>query len=143
MLKLLEEQAVSLTIGDVARRTKCSAPTIRYYEQIGLIAPAVRGSNGRRTYGFPDIDRLRLIRRARDFGMSIDQVRSLLAAVTPSSGPCEPARSIVAARLADVVAKQAELEKLRRSLSSMLSRCDSQCDPQDECCTIFADIDRD
>lgn len=131
-----------LTIGDVAGRTGCTVPTIRYYEQIGLIAPAARGDNGRRTYGWPDISRLRFIRRARDFGMSLEQVRELLGATVEPSGACEPAKSVVAERLADIVRKRAELADLEASLTAMLARCTAQCQATTDCCTIYDDIDR-
>ncbi|MEO5866400.1 MAG: MerR family transcriptional regulator [Sphingomonas sp.] len=133
---------MSLAIGDAAGRTGCSVPTIRYYEEIGLIDPAVRAANGRRTYGWRDISRLRFIRRARDFGMSIGQVRELLAATTAATPAesCEPAKSVIAARLNDVIHKRKELEELETALTAMLARCAAQCDEQTACCTIFEDI---
>lgn len=133
---------MSLAIGDVAKRTSCSVPTVRYYEQIGLLAPAVRAANGRRIYGWPDVSRLRFIRRARHFGMSIDQIRLLLTAMENPEGGCAPAKSIISAKLNDVAAKRAELAALESALSVMLARCDADCGPQSSCCTIFEDIDR-
>ncbi|MBN9142547.1 MAG: MerR family transcriptional regulator [Novosphingobium sp.] len=63
-----------MPISQAASLAGCSAPTIRYYEAIGLIPNAARTDGGRRSYGWPDVKRLQFIRRARDFGMSIDQI---------------------------------------------------------------------
>lgn len=134
---------MSLAIGDVARRSGCSVPTIRYYEEIGLLAQARRTANGRRSYGHPDVSRIRFIRRSRDFGMSIQEIRELLEAQSTLGGACEPAKAIVAARLADVARKRDELDKLHASLATMLARCEIECGHRSDCCTIFDDMKRD
>lgn len=133
---------MGLAIGDVARRSGCSVPTIRYYEEVGLLARPRRTSGGRRSFGHPDVSRLRFVRRARDFGMSIKQVRELLEAESSLGGGCEPAKAIVSARLAEVAQKRQDLEKLHHSLVAMLARCESECVPKAECCTIFEDMER-
>lgn len=133
---------MGFAIGDVARRSGCSVPTIRYYEEIGLLAPVHRAANGRRSYGHPDVSRLRFIRRARDFGMSIKQVRELLDAEGSLGEACAPAKAIVSERLIDVIRKREELESLRAALEMMLARCDSECTPASDCCTIFEDMER-
>ena len=71
---------MSLSIGQAADRSGCTPPTIRYYESIGLLPPTPRSDAGRRAYGPQEVARLVFIRRARDFGLGIPQVRDLLAA---------------------------------------------------------------
>ena len=61
--------------------TSTNAPTIRYYEEIGMLRPADRQSGGQRVYGDADVKRLTFIRRCREFGFSIDQVRVLVGLV--------------------------------------------------------------
>ena len=68
-----------LKIGALARQTGTSAPTIRYYEEIGLLRPAGRQAGNQRIYGEADVRSLTFIRRCRDFGFSIDQIRELVA----------------------------------------------------------------
>jgi DNA-binding transcriptional MerR regulator len=68
-----------LKIGALARQTGTNAPTIRYYEEIGLLRSAGRQAGNQRVYGDADVKRLTFIRRCREFGFSIDQVRSLVA----------------------------------------------------------------
>jgi MerR family transcriptional regulator, copper efflux regulator len=70
-----------LKIGDLAERTGTSVPTIRYYEEIGLLPRALRQAGGQRVYSADDVERLTFIRRCRDFDFSIDEVRALVAIV--------------------------------------------------------------
>jgi DNA-binding transcriptional MerR regulator len=73
-----------LTIGKLAKAAGVSTPTIRYYEEIGLLPPADRSESGQRVYGAEDLERLTFIRRCRDFGFGIEQVR-LLAGLSISA----------------------------------------------------------
>lgn len=130
-----------MSISEVARLAGCSAPTIRFYETISLIPSAARTGGGRRTYGWPDVKRLQFIRRARDFGMSIDQIRELL--VTPPSDPgsCTKAREIVQQRIDEVRERRLELARLEASLDAMARRCDASCGQTAATpCTVFEDI---
>ena len=77
-----------LRIGELARRAGTSVPTIRYYEAIGLLRLADREASGQRIYGGDDVRRLSFIRRCRDFGFSIDVVRSLVALADDHERPC-------------------------------------------------------
>jgi DNA-binding transcriptional MerR regulator len=132
---------VSMTISEAARRTGCTAPTIRYYESIDLIAVAPRTAGGRRTYGWPDVGRLQFIRRARNFGMSIDQIRDLLVVPSDAAAACVSARDIVRQRLDEVRAQKKELARLEASLVVMAQRCDESCGAGAAMpCTIFNDL---
>lgn len=132
---------MSMTISDLSRRSGCTPPTIRYYESIGLIARAARTAGGRRAFGSSDVERLQFVRRARAFGMSIEQVRKLIeAAAAPVSG-CGSARGLIQQRLDDIAAQRAELAQLEESLVNMAIRCDSGCGMgSSQPCNIFDDI---
>lgn len=134
---------MGMTIGEVARRAGCTPPTIRYYESIGLLPLAARTAKGRRTFGWPEVQRLAFIRRAREFGLSVEDVRELLAGQDAASGQaCSVAVSVVEKHLVEVRAKRSELKRLEASLTSMLDRCRSGCAAgAAEACSIFADID--
>lgn len=114
-----------LPIGEAARQSGCAVFAIRYYEEIGLTGPAARSAGGRRHYAPSDIARLVFVRRARDFGISLAQIRTLLSAAKAPPGASLSARAIVAARLAEVRAKRAELLALESQLDAMISRCDA------------------
>src|ERR671919_2292431 len=105
-----------LKIGELARRTGTNAPTVRYYEQIGLLPTATRRDGGQRSYGEEDVKRLTFIRRCRDFGFSIEQVRSLVALVEDRERSCLEARDLAQEHLAAVRAKLNELKGLERSI---------------------------
>lgn len=118
---------MNLKIGDLARRTGTNAPTIRYYEDIGLIPRASRGDGGQRTYHISDVRLLSFIRRCRDFGFSIEQVRRLVSLMQDRSRDCVEARNVAQAHLDTVRAKLQELRALETSLASFVKSCDAEC----------------
>lgn len=116
-----------LSIGFVARQTGCTVPTIRYYEEIGLLPEVARSDTGHRHYGDDAVRRLTFIRRCRDFGFSIDQVRELVGLVDHPERPCVEARDIASAQLVKVRDKLTELQALEASLSAFVVGCNSAC----------------
>lgn len=130
-----------LSIGLVARQTGCTVPTIRYYEDIGLLPPADRTQAGQRHYDQRTIRRLTFIRRCRDFGFSIEQVRELVGLVDQPDRPCADVRDIAAHHLQQVRRKLDELKALEGSLSAVVVGCDSACagGPALDC-TILEDL---
>ncbi|MEK6541243.1 MAG: MerR family transcriptional regulator [Pseudomonadota bacterium] len=130
-----------MRIGEIARRTLCSVPTIRYYEALGLLPMADRSESGQRIFSQKDVVRLQFIRRARDFGMPIDLVRQLLAASVETKTACASARDIVRQQLSEIRSKRHELTRLEASLQMMAQRCDDSCGSgAEQPCTIFEDI---
>ena len=116
-----------LSIGVLARQTGCTVPTIRYYEQIGLLPAGPRTEGGRRVYGVATVRRLTFIRRCRDFGFSIEQVRDLVGLVDEPDRPCIEVRDVAARHLAQLREKLAELQALERSMSAFVCSCDAAC----------------
>jgi DNA-binding transcriptional MerR regulator len=116
-----------VTIGVLATETGCTVPTIRYYEQIGLLPRANRRSSGHRVYGDADLHRLRFIRRCRDFGFAIEQVREFVALVGSPRSDCVAARDLTQAHLDAVRAKLTELRALERDLEAFVTDCNQQC----------------
>lgn len=124
-----KEQPVSssLSIGFVARQTGCTVPTIRYYEEIGLLPAVARSDTGHRHYGDDAVRRLTFIRRCRDFGFSIEQVRELVGLVDHPERPCVEARDIASAQLVKVRDKLAELQAFEANLSAFVVSCSAAC----------------
>lgn len=116
----------SLSIGELASRAGLSTEAIRYYEREGVVPEAARGGAGRyRQYDKGDVERLCFIRRARDLGFSLDEVRELLALADGSpSRPCTEVNRIARAHLAQVDAKLAQLGALRAELDRVIGECD-------------------
>ena len=129
------------SIGVLAQQTGCSVPTIRYYEEIGLLPAGPRTEGGRRVYGDAAVRRLTFIRRCRDFGFSIDQVRELIGLVDEPQRPCVEVRDIAATHLTQLRARLAELQALERSMAAFVCSCDTACagGPAVDC-TILEDL---
>jgi DNA-binding transcriptional MerR regulator len=127
-----------LKIGELAELTGTSVPTIRYYEQIGLLRRAPRQAGGQRVYGRDDVERLTFIRRCREFDFSIEQARALVAIVHDPNRSCMDARDMAAEHLTAVQAKMRELKALERSLVAFVKSCDTTCagGPGPECAIL-------
>lgn len=131
----------TISIGVLAQKTGCTVPTIRYYEEIGLLPAGPRTDAGRRLYAQLAVQRLTFIRRCRDFGFSIEQVRELVGLVDEPDRPCVEVREIASGHLVEVRKKLAELQALESSLSAFVVSCDSACagGPSIDC-TILEDL---
>lgn len=114
-----------LTIGHLARATDTKVETIRYYEQVGLLPKPTRTSGNYRAYEADHLSRLSFIRRARDLGFAIEQVRALLSLSDQKDRPCEAVDAIAREHLAAVDRKIADLAALRRELDHMIAQCHS------------------
>jgi DNA-binding transcriptional MerR regulator len=132
------------TIGSLAQRTGLNVSAIRYYEEVGLLPPALRRPSGHRVYPPEAQDLLTFIRRCRDFGFSIEDTRSLVSLSSRQDRDCVEARDIAQVQLDAVRWKVGELKTLERSLAAFVTACTDQCAggpaPQ---CTIFQDLRRD
>lgn len=113
-------------IGNLAARAGTNPPTIRYYEEIGLLRPADRARGGQRRYDDEDVRRLTIIRRCREFGFSVEQVRSLIA-IQDLDRPCREADVISRAHLIAVREKLRELKSLEREITRFVERCEATC----------------
>ncbi|WP_274629757.1 MerR family transcriptional regulator [Arvimicrobium flavum] len=113
-----------LSIGDMARRSGVKVPTIRYYEQMGLLDAAERSEGNQRRYEKAELDRLVFIKHARDLGLTIDAIRDLLDLSGHPDKPCAKADSIASERLAQVRDKIARLRRLEAELERIVSGCE-------------------
>jgi MerR family mercuric resistance operon transcriptional regulator len=118
---------MEIAIGELSRRTKCNIETIRYYERIGLLPKARRESGGRfRRYDADDIARLRFVRRARQLGFTLDEVRGLLRLATSDGQDARvEARSLAAAHVADIRAKIVDLQAMETVLIDAICECEA------------------
>jgi MerR family mercuric resistance operon transcriptional regulator len=112
-----------LAIGRLAKRAGVNIETIRYYERVDLMRPPPRTAGGYRIYGEDDVTRLRFIRRARELGFTLDEVRALLRLAEDREHSCAEARELASTQLSDVQAKLADLARMERVLAEMIARC--------------------
>lgn len=113
----------ALPIGALSRETGVKVPTIRFYEQIGLLPAPPRTGSNRRLYGAEDVRRLRFIRHARDLGFEVEQIRSLLSLAKRPQEPCAEADGIARRHLDEVDRRIARLTALRGELQRMVDDC--------------------
>jgi DNA-binding transcriptional MerR regulator len=131
----------TVRIGQLSSQTGCSVPTIRYYEQVGLIPRAVRSSARQRLYGAESVHLLQFIRLCRDFGFTIEQIRTLVSLTDKGDRDCIEVRDIAKAHLVTVREKLSELKNLELTLCRLIAACNSTCagSPAPEC-SIFKDL---
>ena len=110
-----------LTIGKLSRATGVKVPTIRYYEQIGLMPAPTRSAGNQRHYDRTAQDRLGFIRHARDLGFPLEAIRELLGLSDDPQGACAVADDIARRQLAAVEARIARLTLLRDEFKRMLA----------------------
>jgi MerR family mercuric resistance operon transcriptional regulator len=115
-------QQPEITIGELSSQTGVNIETVRYYERIGLIPQPPRSAGGRRVFSESDAQRLSFIRRARELGFSIDDIRSLLD-VAKGSGACKDAYALAVRHRDAVRANIRDLRRLERTLSEAAERC--------------------
>lgn len=114
----------SFTIGQLSERTGVNIETIRYYERIGLLPLALR--QGRyRSYDGIDVGRLGFVRRSRELGFSIKEVRALLELAAGGLGSCGEARELAAVHLHDVRSRIADLRRMESALATTVRACDA------------------
>lgn len=113
----------ALTIGRVAEATGCKVQTIRYYEQIGLLAAPERSRGNQRLYDDRAVERLAFIRHARGLGFPLDAVRDLLDLADKPDRPCDEADAIARVQLDQVEHRLSRLTALKAELERMIARC--------------------
>ncbi len=118
-----------LTIGKTAELAGVNLETVRYYERIGLMPRPGRTEGGHRSYERGHVQRLAFIRRSRDLGFGIEDIRALLALTEPGHASCADVRRIAAAHLRNVQAKLSDLVKLEGILSATIADCSGEISP--------------
>jgi len=111
-----------MNIGDAAERSGLPAKTIRYYEEIGLLAPG-RAGNGYRDYSDNDVHRLRFVQRSRSLGFSVEECRQLLSLYGDRSRESADVKALAETKLAEIDRKIAELAELRGVLATLVHAC--------------------
>jgi DNA-binding transcriptional MerR regulator len=112
-----------LTIGKLSETTGVKVPTIRYYEQIGLLPEPERSTGNQRLYGKAVQERLSFIRHSRDLGFPLEAIRELLGLSDDPNRSCAAADEIARRQLGEVNARLSRLLALRGELERMLVQC--------------------
>ena len=112
-----------VSIGVLAQRTGCKAETIRYYERIGMLPEPRRTPGRQRRYGLEHHMRLNFVRRARDLGFTLDEVRALLRLVDEGNHSCAEVEAVARRHLDSVRVRIADLRAMEAVLEDMVARC--------------------
>jgi MerR family copper efflux transcriptional regulator len=126
-----------MNIGEAALASGVSAKMIRYYESTGLIPKAGRSEAGYRTYSGHDVDTLRFIRRARDFGVPMERVKLLVGLWQDKHRPSREVKAIALRQVAELEAKIAELSAMKDALAELAQACHGDGRPD---CPILRDL---
>ncbi len=112
-----------LTIGKIAKRAGVGIETIRFYERRGLLEPPPRGESGYRLYPEEVIDRLLFIRRAKELGFSLNEIKELLSLRHAPAATCGEVKHRAESKIADIEGKIRDLEKMKAILSQLTTTC--------------------
>ena len=129
MPAITASRAQDLPIGELSRLSCVNIETIRYYERVKMLPPPPRTASGRRVYSATDLRTLTFIRRSRDLGFSLDDIRALLRLGGPEKASCREVRDIAAHHLEDIRAKLGDLKRLERLLARTVARCSGKTAP--------------
>lgn len=110
-------------IGEASKRSGVHIETIRYYERVGVMPKPLRSSGGQRVYDSEQLRRLSFIKRCRELGFSLNEVRDLFALVDGGNQTCNEVHSLTVNHLKDVRKKISDMRKLERVLKDMSDQC--------------------
>jgi MerR family mercuric resistance operon transcriptional regulator len=118
-----DSEGTRATIGMLSKQTGCNTETIRYYERVGLLPAPPRTEGGHRVYGEAHTKRLTFIRRSRELGFTLGEVRGLLQMVDGEHYTCADVKNLALDHLKEVRGKLANLKKLEKVLKQLADRC--------------------
>ena len=127
-----------MNIGQASKASSVTAKMIRYYESIGLVPKASRTEGGYRDYASQDIHRLRFIRRARDLGFSIDQVRELLKLWSDQRRSSANVRAVALEHITELEIRATQLKDMIKTLKHLVAACEGNDRPD---CPIIEELE--
>jgi|TARA_B100000315_G_scaffold234986_1_gene249480 MerR family mercuric resistance operon transcriptional regulator len=129
MGEITSSRSAGLTIGVLSKETGCKIETIRYYERIGVMPDPPRTAGGHRIYTTEHLKRLGFVRRSRELGFTLDEVRVLLSLADGGEDSCEKVRQLTLDHADQIVRRMTDLKKMEVILRDMAARCNSDVVP--------------
>ncbi|MGH6888279.1 MAG: MerR family transcriptional regulator [Rhizomicrobium sp.] len=130
MARQTAQPASGFPIGVLAKASGVNIETVRYYERIGVMPAPPRSIGGYRLYTPDHIKRLTFVRRGRELGFSLDELRSLLRLVDGHSYTCAEVRELTLEHVSEIRRKVADLKRLQRVMTDIASRCSGKRIPE-------------
>jgi len=128
----------TFSIGDMSKQTGCKVETIHYYEKIKIMFEPPRTPGGHRIYSLTDVKRLNFIRKCRNLGFTIEQVRELLRFIDEPDHYCGEVKAMAMVQFRAVQDKINELKHLQEALNTMITECKGENYTIDNCPIIDA-----
>ena len=119
----MAKSSSKLSIGTLAKRSGVNIETIRYYERIGILPPPARSAAGYRLYEPEYLKRLHFVRRGRELGFTLEELRALLRLVDGHDYTCEEVRGLTLDHMAEIRRKIADLRRVERVMAEMAAQC--------------------
>ena len=119
-----------LSIGKLSEQSGVNIETIRYYEKIGVMPAPGRSAGGFRIYEPDHLKRLSFVRRSRQLGFSLDEIRNLLRLVDGHGHTCAEVHALMLSHLAEIRRKIRDLRRLQRAMAEMAARCSGESVPE-------------
>ena len=126
------------SIGQLAEQAGCKVETVHYYEKTGLMPEPPRTEGGHRVYALSHVKRLNFIRRSRELGFNIEQIKELLKFIDEPDHYCGEVKAIAMLQARAVQQKIDDLERLKKALNTMVSQCKGSRYSIDNCPIIDA-----
>ena len=126
------------SIGQLAKKSHCKVETVHYYEKTGLMPEPPRTEGGHRQYALADVKRLNFIRRSRELGFSIKQIKELLKFIDEPDHYCGEVKAMAMLQAREVQKKIDDLQRLKAALNTMVTQCKGQNLTIDNCPIIEA-----
>ena len=130
--------STQFSVGEVAKRAGCKVETVHYYEKTGLMPDPPRTEGGHRLYALMHVKRLNFIRRSRELGFSIEQIKELLKFIDEPDHYCGEVKAMATLQARAVQQKINDLERLKKALNKMVSQCKGSRYSIDDCPIIDA-----
>jgi len=131
-----------LRIGEIAKRAGVSIDALRYYERLKLLPRPRRSSGGFRLFAPEHIERVKFIKQAQDLGLSLDEIRGLLA--TGGADECRKVRDLLQRKLTELDDRLKAMKGFRRVLARHLSACEAELEGHGNsaCCPVLPVTDK-
>jgi MerR family mercuric resistance operon transcriptional regulator len=142
MRAITSSGAENISIGELSKHSGVNIETIRYYERIKMLAAPSRTASGRRVYGPAEKRTLAFIRRSRDLGFTLEEIRALLALGGPERAPCADVHKIAGAHLANVRKKLSDLVKLEAIRRKRSTNAQTELPPTAQCSIFWMPADQ-
>ncbi len=131
-----------MRIGELGDRLSVNPKTIRYYESIGLLPEPARTPSGYRVYDESDVERVRFIKTAQRLGITLDEIKEILALRERGEPPCSYVRDILAKEVADIDQRIGDLQRLREELVTLEAVADELPEPDIRVCRLIDHVRR-